>query len=170
MGLKITTPIGTDQGITSEAYVRISSYRIEKSSGHAYFDLQIYQSQENSIPPVASIYQPMMFLVARNSEIGDSLTVALTKEVIATRTSTRQVGKEVDVTETITTTNETGEPVEQVVTRKEFRMVEETYQETYTQVVPDFSSLDTINIFSFAYNRLKVKLQKLFGDLNVVDC
>lgn len=170
MGLKITTPIGTDQGITTEAYVRISSYRIEKSNGQVFFDIQIYQSQEKSVLSNSNMYPYTVSSVSRNNEIGDNLIVYLTKEVIATRTSIRQVSKEVDVTETITTINEAGESVDQVVTRKEFRIVEETYQETYTQIVPDFSVLDTVSIFVFAYNTLKEKLGELFGTLNVIDC
>ncbi len=44
MALKITSQIGTDKGITSEAYVRIADYQISKS-GSANFRIEIYQSQ-----------------------------------------------------------------------------------------------------------------------------
>lgn len=75
MGLKITTQIGTDKGITSEAYVRISDYQINKY-GSANFRIEIFQKQSDSVSdatnPVAMYEQ-----LAHNRTIGDVLTVAL---------------------------------------------------------------------------------------------
>ncbi|CAB4121812.1 hypothetical protein UFOVP19_9 [uncultured Caudovirales phage] len=44
MGLKITTEIGTDKGITSEAYVRIGDYRVSKYN-IAVFMIETYLNQ-----------------------------------------------------------------------------------------------------------------------------
>ena len=45
MALKITTQIGTNKGITSEAYIRISKYTIDKA-GYGKFNLQIFQKED----------------------------------------------------------------------------------------------------------------------------
>ena len=78
MALKITTQIGTDKGITSEAYVRIADYQISKY-GSANFRIELFQSQEDATPPTS--YPGMGGGVARNQQIGESLYVALTKQV-----------------------------------------------------------------------------------------
>ena len=75
MGLKITTQIGTDKGITSEAYVRISDYQINKY-GSANFRIEIFQQQSDSVS-LATIPVPMYEKLAHNRAIGDVLTVVL---------------------------------------------------------------------------------------------
>jgi len=49
MALKITTQIGTDKGITSEAYVRIADYQISKY-GSANFRIELFQSEADATP------------------------------------------------------------------------------------------------------------------------
>jgi len=62
MALKITTQIGTDKGITSEAYVRIADYQISKY-GSANFRIELFQSEEDATP--ATSYPGMGGGVAR---------------------------------------------------------------------------------------------------------
>ena len=52
MALKITTQIGTDKGITSEAYVRIADYQISKY-GSANFRIELFQSEEDVTTPTS---------------------------------------------------------------------------------------------------------------------
>ena len=78
MALKITTQIGTDKGITSEAYVRIADYQVSKY-GSANFRLEIYQSQDDVATPGSATF-PTNGGQARNQQIGDNLFVALTKQ------------------------------------------------------------------------------------------
>jgi hypothetical protein len=152
MALKITTQIGTDKGITSEAYVRIADYQISKY-GSANFRLELFQSQ---IESVVSNSGPLSYAPqAKNQQIGDSLSVPLTKEVEKTRTAQRSV--EVDV-----------EATEEVPAHKTWVM--QDVEETYTTIVPDLTPLEEIDIFEFAYGKLKAKLEGLFGAENVVDC
>jgi len=99
MALKITTQIGTDKGITSEAYIRIADYQISKY-GSANFRIEIYQSQADLTPTAG--YPGPYSGVARNQQIGESLYVPMTKEV--TETVTRHSMEEQDVEETITKT------------------------------------------------------------------
>ena len=47
MALKITTQIGTDKGITAEAYVRITNYQLNKF-GSASFQIEIFQSEADA--------------------------------------------------------------------------------------------------------------------------
>jgi hypothetical protein len=151
MALKITTQIGTDKGITSEAYVRIADYQISKY-GSANFRLELFQSQANSVPTSTfSLFSGQ----ARNQEIGEYLSVPLTKEVEKTREA--QIRVEVDV-----------EATDEVPAHKTWVM--QDVEETYTDVVPDLTPLEEIDIFEFAYGKLKAKLEGLFGAENVVDC
>lgn len=153
MALKITTQIGTDKGITSEAYVRIADYQISKH-GSANFRIELFQSQADAIP-TGNMYPSAMGGQARNQQIGENLWVALTKEVEATRTVQRPLEIDVEATETV--------PAHKTWTTQDV-------EETYTTTVPDLTPLEDATIFAFAYGKLKTKLADLFGDENVVDC
>ena len=50
MALKINTPIGTNRGITSEAYVRIYNYSFSKIGATA-FQIQLFLNEEESKNP-----------------------------------------------------------------------------------------------------------------------
>jgi len=169
MALKITTQIGTDKGITSEAYVRISDYQISKS-GSANFRIEIYQSQAD-VPSPSSAGPSPMIGSARNQQIGENLWVALTKEIDVTSTQRQMVPVQVqEEVQTPGPPDEDGNPttVTQTVTRTE--MQEQDVEVTYKRVVPDLSSAEDIDIFAFGYGKLKAKLVGLFGADNVVDC
>lgn len=78
MALKITTQIGTDRGITSEAYLRISDYRISKY-GRASFITELFLSQADSVSE-ATIPVAMYDVVAHNKQIGDMFMADLYDE------------------------------------------------------------------------------------------
>ena len=80
MALKITTQIGTDKGITSEAYVRITDYQISKY-GYANFRTELFQSQADATSNENATFPNLASGTARNQQIGESLNVSLTKEV-----------------------------------------------------------------------------------------
>lgn len=159
MALKITAQIGTDKGITSEAYVRIADYQISKH-GSASFRLELFQSQEDAASR-GDMYPAMGGGQARNQQVGDNLWVALTKEVEATRTVQRNV--EVVTEEVLDSEGE-------VITPASSTWEMQDVEETYTATVPDLSPLEDGTIFAFAYGKLKTKLVDLFGAGNVVDC
>ena len=170
MALKITTQIGTDKGITSEAYVRIADYQISKY-GSANFRIEIYQSQAD-VPVAGGYASPSpMGGTARNQQIGETLWVSLTKQEEKTVTVRRmvpvQVSEEVQVPGPA---DEEGNPtsVTQTVTRTE--MQEQDVEETITVTVPDLTSAEDVDIFEFGYSKLKEKLVELFGANSVVDC
>ena len=160
MALKITAQIGTDKGITSEAYVRIADYQVSKY-GSASFRIELFQAQADSVTNNGMYPSPMGNGIARNQQIGDSVWVAMTKEVEATRTVQRSV--EV-VTEAVLDSE--GEVITPASSTWEMQDVEETY----TATVPDLSPLEDETIFEFGYAKLKDKLVGLFGANKVVDC
>ena len=143
MALKITSQIGTDKGITSEAYVRISNYQLSKF-GSANFQVEIFQSEEDATP-AATAMPGMTAGQARNQQIGDSLYVPLTKQVEET-ISVPQPGLD-----------EEGNALPNV-------------DQVITKTVPDLSSAEGVDIFAFGYSHLKAKLVDLFGEDNIVDC
>jgi hypothetical protein len=160
MALKITAQIGTDKGITSEAYVRIADYQVSKY-GSANFRIELFQSEEDSVANNGAYPMPIGGAQARNQQIGETLWVSLTKQVEATRTTQRSV--EV-VTPPVLAEDGT-------IETPESRTLEmQDVEEAYTATVPDLTPLEDDTIFAFAYGKLKDKLADLFGAENVVDC
>jgi len=167
MALKITTQIGTDKGITSEAYIRIADYQISKY-GSANFRIEIYQSQADLTPVSGAGYPGPYSGVSRNQQIGESLYVPMTKEVTETVTVKRMVPVETTEEVTVPATEEGGEPTTQTVTRHS--MEEQDVEQEVTKTVPDMSGAEEIDIFAFGYGKLKAKLDELFGAEHVIDC
>jgi len=168
MALKITTQIGTDKGITSEAYVRIADYQISKY-GSANFRIELFQSQDDVTP--SGSYPAIGGGTARNQQIGESLYVALTQQVEETITVRRMVPVQVEVEEEVPGAPDAdGNPTTTTVTRTRTEMQEQDVEETITKTVPDLSSAEGVDVFAFGYSHLKTKLEGLFGADNVVDC
>jgi hypothetical protein len=144
MALKITTQIGTDKGITSEAYVRISNYQLHKF-GSANLQIEIFQSEDDVNPNTAAYSPTTMVGQARNQQIGDSLYVSLMTQ------------EEREVSYPVNGVDADGNALPDRI-------------ETITVSVPDLSSAEGVDIFTFGYSHLKAKLVDLFGEDNVVDC
>jgi hypothetical protein len=70
MALKITTQLSTDSGLTSEAYVRIVNYSLNKN-GSAEFRLQLFKSQEDAATFSARSISAETHELCRNKEIGE---------------------------------------------------------------------------------------------------
>ena len=168
MALKITKSIGTDKGITNEAYVRIADYQISKS-GNANFRIQLYMNEADATPSNSSM-GPIDGGQARNQQIGEYLSIPLTKEVTETKTRTMMQPVEKDVVKTRIITNEEGEEVSEEYTVKEYVTEEVTSEYTVTLTVPDLSSAEGVDIFAFGYTHLKAKLVSLFSASKVEDC
>ena len=169
MALKITTQIGTDKGITSEAYVRIADYQISKY-GSANFRIELFQSQDDAAS-VSGVFPGMNGGVARNQQIGESLHVPMTAQVEETVSFNRMVPVQVEFEEEVAgPLDEEGNPTSTTVTRTRTEMQEQAVEETITRTVPDLSSAEGVDIFAFGYSHLRTKLEGLFGADNVVDC
>ena len=170
MALKITSEIGTDQGITNEAYVRIVNYNINKA-GTANFALQLFNSEAAATASIFVNAPVTGAAVARNAQIGDTFTVQLTKEIASTQVVTKSIPTEVEVTEEVITPGAEGqEPTTELVTKTIIQSVLTEVEEPTVKIVPDLSSLEGVDIFTFGYGKLKTRLEELFGEGNVVNC
>ena len=168
MALKITKNIGTDKGITSEAYVRIADYQISKS-GNANFRIQLFMSAADAVASPNAM-APIDGGQARNQQIGEYLSIPLTKQVEETKTRTMMQPVQKDVVKTRTIMNEAGEEVSEEYTVQEYVTEEVTEEYTVTLTVPDLSSAEGVDIFAFGYSHLKAKLVSLFTAAKVEDC
>lgn len=153
MAIKITTQIGTDLGITDEAYLRIVNYNIQKG-GYANFQTQLFLNTEAATSSSNLYPTAMGGAVARNQQIGDSLYVDLRvpSESVVYRT-VNMPSQSVDESGSITYTN-----------------VETTVSESVTVMVPDFTQVEEANIFEFGYAKLKEKVAEVFGSGSYEDC
>lgn len=89
MAFKINKAIGTDAGIITGAYVRISGYEIRKN-GKANFTLDIFENKDAS--GIETAYIPEIHPnKLQSKEIGLSLEVDMTQRVTYTKTITKQV-------------------------------------------------------------------------------
>lgn len=167
MALKITKSIGTDKGITNEAYVRISDYQISKG-GIANFRIQLFLNQSEATPIDNNMFSYEQN-IARNQQIGDYLSIPLNKEV--EKTLTRKVFRavETEVTRTRTVVAEDGTESTEEYTATEFVNTEVDEDYTVTVTVPDLSSAEGVDIFAFGYGHLKAKLVSLFTAAKVED-
>jgi len=156
MGLLINKQIGTVDGLTSEAYVRIIHYSISKM-GYADFTLETFMSKEDSILQPTTVMSKEIKKPTQSNQVGADFRISLTKEVSKAILVPGVVSREVSYT------NEEGETVTET---KEFN---EMVEQTITVEVPDISQLEDKCIFTFAYDKLKEKLQKEFGTTKVID-
>lgn len=165
MALKITKSIGTDKGITQEAYIRIADYQISKS-GHANFRVEIFLNEEEAKSNGMSGHYGQ----ARNQQIGENVSVSLTKEVeeVFTHKVTKPI--EAEVTRTRTVTSEDGTETIEEYTNTEMVPTEVDEEYTVKKIVSDLSSAESVDIFAFGYSHLKAKLVSLFTAAKVVDC
>jgi hypothetical protein len=152
MAIKITTQIGTDLGITSEAYLRIVNYNIQKG-GYANFQTQLFLDEEAATSG-SNLYPGMGGMTARNQQIGESLYVDLRvpSESVVFRTvnmPSQSVGESGSIT---------------------YTTVETTVSESVTVMVPDFTQVEEANIFEFGYAKLKEKVIEVFGTGSYEDC
>jgi hypothetical protein len=99
MAFKIKKAIGTDAGIIIGAYVRISSYEINKN-GRVNFILDIFENKDASIIEAAQLptVHPNKL---QSKEIGLLLELDLSQKVKYTKTITKQVdGVDTEMEET----------------------------------------------------------------------
>jgi hypothetical protein len=162
MAIKILTQISTDKDITSEAYVRIVNYNINKT-GIANFATQTYLNESDALENIN---------MAFNSKIDHSFNVELTKEIDETVTVMQSVQKEVEVTQEVINPayGEEGEEETITLTETVLQTVYEPVESIVKKRVPDLSILEGQDIFQFAYSKLKEKLSDLFGEENIQDC
>lgn len=154
MAIKITKQIGTDLGITSEAYLRITNYNIQKN-GFANFSTQLYLNAEAASSGSNLYPGPAMGgQSARNQQIGDNLSVDL------------RVPSQSVTYRTVTMPSQSIDESGSIV----YTTVETEVSESVTFMIPDFTEVEEANIFEFGYNKLKEKVAEVFGTGSYQDC
>ena len=99
MAFKINIPIGTNEGIITGAYVRLSGYNINKS-GDVNFIIDIFKDKEST--EYETSYIPTIHPnKLQSKEIGISIDLKMTDRVEYTKTITKQVdGVDTEMEET----------------------------------------------------------------------
>lgn len=99
MAFKINIPIGTNEGIVTGAYVRISGYDVNKN-GNVVFIIDLFKDENSSKHDTA--YIPVIHPnKLQSKEIGISLDVKMTKRIQYTKMITKQVdGVDTEMEET----------------------------------------------------------------------
>lgn len=171
MALKILSQIGTDQGITSEGYLRISDYNLSKNGCYTQFRLQLFLSEADAKPALKAMPYNPSNPEAKSQIIGEYLHIYFQKEIEVESTCTRTVPKQVQKEETIIIKDPvTGEETTTTQTITVVEMVEEQYPCTQKTFVCDLTPVEGVDIFHFGYAKLKEKMIGIFGAENVVDC
>ena len=168
MALKITTQIGTNKGITSEAYIRISKYTIDKA-GYGQFNLQIFQKEEDATPSLTSDVNVIpQNAEAKSAQIGEFMHIKLLKTV----TTTVRKNMPTRITEVIQVPvlDENRQPTGETQDREVVRTVLQEQDVDVDTEVPDMTSAIGQDIFEFGYTKLKEELSVVFGAENIVDC
>ena len=168
MALRITVPIGTNKGITSEAYVRISKYIIDKA-GYGKFDLQVFKTEAdatNILTSETNVYSPLA--EAKSAQIGDFMHIKLLKTV----TSVVRKNMPTSITETIQVPvlDENRQPTGQTESKTITRTVLQEQDVNVDTEVPDMTLVTGQDIFTFGYTKLKEELSEVFGAENIQDC
>jgi hypothetical protein len=164
MALKITTQIGTNRGITSEAYLRIVNYQISKL-GYLQLNTQMFLSEEIASTPIDQIVAGMECF---NTDIQNSLKIPLTQTL--TRTVTKNILVDEEKEMKIPIMDENGNFTNQFRTETTpLKVQRETEVEEEYQVI-DLSIIKNQDIFAFGYAKLKEKLIEIYGAENIVDC
>lgn len=89
MAFQINTPIGTNDGIITGAYVRISGYDVNKN-GNIVFIIDVFR--DKGATEYDTAYIPVIHPnKLQSKEIGISLDVKMTKRITYTKTITKQV-------------------------------------------------------------------------------
>ena len=160
MALKITKQIGTNQGITSEAYVRIEQYNIDKANGNLNINTSMYLNEETAVSASKTEYNvwnsPMMGMnTAQNVNYPTYYTFPLTSSVTTTEP-------------TYTPSSSWSESVSGSM--PEMITVTVTGSMDVTKYLIDLSAIHDNNIFAVAYPLLKTQLEAIAGTGKVVDC
>jgi hypothetical protein len=90
MAFQINTPIGTNEGIITGAYVRIGGYDVNKN-GNIVFIIDVFRDKDATGYDTA--YIPVIHPnKLQSKEIGISLDLKMTNKIEYTKTITKQVG------------------------------------------------------------------------------
>jgi hypothetical protein len=154
MADRINKEIVTSKGVTSEAYVRISKYEIDKA-GDASFKIEVFLNQESSTTVDGGLFNPVSATIA---DIGPYVVVPLKKTIKVSVPNKRT--EVVDVPEEI---DEDGNVIKMAT--KEY--VEIEGEDLVDRTVPDLTPVENGTVFEFGYAKLRDVLVSLYGEENI---
>lgn len=154
MAFKINKEIVTSKGVTSEAYVRISKYEVDKV-GKATFKVDSFLSEQTVLDAFDTPYNPERAII---HEVGETIMIWLQKDidVVLTEMETIPVVIPAVLAEDGT-----------IVTPEKREYTQKEVQRTINKKVPDLSSLENGTIFQHGYEHLRQKLVSLYGEENI---
>lgn len=168
MALKINKQIGTNKGITSDAYVRIENISLVAKQGILKVNTLLYMNEDAALS--ASKDDEVKEVSARmvdNDWQAENVDVKFTYEFPLTRTEvrTREYGRYEDISQSVNYYYPSPTNPDEIVTgsRWEYSSGWVTGSEQYTANVVDLSSVIENSIYDVAYPLLKAKLEETFG-------
>jgi hypothetical protein len=161
MALKITKQIGTNQGITNEAYVRIEQYNIDKANGNLNINTSMYLNEETAVSASKTEYNSWNAPVMMGMNTAQNVNYPMNYSF--------------PLTSSVTTTEPTYTPssswsAPESGSMPEMTTVMITGSVEVTKYLIDLSSIHDNNIFAVAYPLLKTQLEAIAGSGKVVDC
>jgi hypothetical protein len=176
MGFIIKQPLETNQGILTEAYVRIEMYRVDVFNGYLHTTVCMYPSKQGAADSFPEYFGESQTKPSQN--VGVNITYNDQEMEYPTyfyfpMTSSVQIEQPVFETTTTTQTStyydfdDTGNIVEKTRTEDVVKSVQ-TGTETIIKYKVDVAQAEG-NVYAFAYNLVKAEYGKIFGNENIVD-
>jgi hypothetical protein len=176
MGFIVKQPLETNQGLLTEAYVRIEMYRVDMFYGLLHTTIAMYPSRQAALETFPVYFGEVnphpsqivgVSLVYNNEEIeyptyfeiplvkDEEVEIPVFEEVTETKTS-----KYYDF-------DEDGNIVEREK-QTEAKKIVQTGTQTIVKQKIDINK-NNGNIYSFAYEQIKREFGAIFGDENIID-
>ena len=170
MALTINKTIGTNRGITDNAYVRIEKFEVDSYTGVIKVYPTLYMNYEAASS--ASKFEFNEYSPVQTREQFGCSTIDFSDSYKFYLTSSIEKTREVSVTQETSSSNEiqvpdgTGSRTEVVWSTQ---ISESLVEETYEQPIVDISAITGSTIYEFAYPLLKYELKQVFGSDSVDD-
>jgi hypothetical protein len=174
MGFIIKQPLETNQGLLTEAYVRIETYTVNMFYGVCLATVAMYPSRNaakktfpvyfgEASPNVSQIVGVNVILNDKEIEYptylefpmvkDEEIEIPIMEEVVETKTSTYY------------DFDEKGEIVEKTREEKTTKLVQTGVNKITKQKI----DINKENVYGFAYDLVKKEFGKIFGDENIID-
>ena len=172
MAIRITKQIGTDQGITDEAYLRIEGYEFHKQGGILTVKVSMYLNEEAADADVSAEYtgtiRPSLDIkTAKNNTIPTDFSFPLTASIVTTEE--RVVTEDAVRTVTFQEMDDDGNVISSG-SREENYVKSVTKSIDVVKNVIDIAPITGSSIFEFAYPMVAAKLGEIVGSEYIENC
>jgi hypothetical protein len=176
MGFVIKQALETNQGLLTEAYVRIEMYRVEVFYGLLHATVAMYPSREAAMETVPEYFgevnpKPSQVIGVSLVYKGEEIEYPTYFEFPMIEPVEIEVPLFEEVKEVVTSTyydfDESGDIVEQTRETEKTKTVQ-TGTETITKYKISINKNEG-RVYEFAYASVKEEFGKIFGDENIID-